>query len=77
MEDYDAALRAAQVSRFDPPKVNLDTGRPTRPGEYNSSDRTYAELLHKLKCRDFADVTSTQLNGRYREKTPALAGCVA
>jgi len=57
VENYDKALRAAQVSRFDPPNVNLDTGRATRPGEYASSDRMYAELLHKLKRQEFADVT--------------------
>jgi len=57
VEDYNKALRAAQVSWFDPPNVNLDTGRPTRPGEYASCDRTYAQLLHKLKHKYFADVT--------------------
>jgi Zinc dependent phospholipase C len=57
VEDYDKALRGAQVTRFDPPNVNLDTGRPTRPGEYASCDRTYAELLHKLKNERFAGVT--------------------
>jgi hypothetical protein len=57
VKDYDKALRAAQATRFDPPNVNLDTGRPTRPGEYASCDRTYAELLHKLKLERFAGIT--------------------
>jgi len=57
VEDYNKALHAPPVDRFDPPNVNLDTGRPTRPGEYASCDRTYAELLHKLKGQRFAGVT--------------------
>ncbi len=57
VEDYDKELRTAQVSGFDPPNLNLDTGRPTLPGQYASCDRTYAELLHKLRRKHFADVT--------------------
>jgi Zinc dependent phospholipase C len=57
VEDYNKELRAAQVSGFDPPNLNLDTGVPTRPGEYVFCDRTYAELLHKLEHKRFADVT--------------------
>ena len=55
--DYDEALREAPVTRFDPPNINLDTGRPTRPGEYASCDQTYAELLHKLRQEHFAGVS--------------------
>ena len=55
--DYDKALREAPATRFDPPNVNLDTGRPTRPGEYASCDRTYAELLHKVRQEYFAGVS--------------------
>jgi len=43
--------------RFDPPDVNLDTGRPTRPGEYQYTDRTFANLLHQLERTHFATVT--------------------
>lgn len=34
----------------------LDTGQPTRGGEYAPADETYAALLEKLAERDFADV---------------------
>jgi hypothetical protein len=57
VENYDKELRAAQMSGFDPPNLNLDTGLPTRPGEYAFCDRTYVELLHKLEHKRFADVT--------------------
>ena len=59
---YDKALREAAATGFDPPNVNLDTGRPTRPGEYAASDRTYAELLHKLKHDRFAGVSPALRN---------------
>lgn len=54
---YEARLQAVQAERYDPPDMDLDTGRPTRPGEYRFCDRTYAKLLHKLKRAHFAGVT--------------------
>jgi hypothetical protein len=57
VEDYHKALQSVQATGFDPPNVNLDTSRPTRPGEYAFCDRAYADLLHKLKRERFADVT--------------------
>ncbi len=57
VQDYDSKLRAAHAGRFDPPNVDLDTGRSTRSGEYTYCDRTYARLLHKLKSTHFAGVT--------------------
>jgi Zinc dependent phospholipase C len=57
VEDYNKTLQSAQATGFDPPDVNLDTGRPTRPGEYAFCDRAYADLLHKLKRQRFAGVT--------------------
>jgi hypothetical protein len=39
----------------DPPLIDqdLDTGKPTAPGEYELADRTYAELLDKLAEHNF------------------------
>ena len=54
---YETRLQAVRAERYDPPDIDLDTGRPTRPGEYRSCDRTYAKLLHKLKRNHFAGVT--------------------
>jgi hypothetical protein len=55
---YDQELQAMWSLSYGLPDIDLDTGRPTRPGEYAHCDQAYAELLHKLKGRHFADVTS-------------------
>lgn len=57
VKDYELELRRPQAVRFDPPNMDLDTGRPTRAGEYVYCDKTYAELLQKLEKKHFADVT--------------------
>lgn len=54
---YNVRLRAAREGHYDPPDVDLDTGRPTQPGEYRTCDQTYAVLLHKLRRSHFAGVT--------------------
>jgi hypothetical protein len=38
------------------PNETLDTGRPTRRGDYEPADETYAKLLEKLDERHFAGV---------------------
>jgi hypothetical protein len=52
--DYDVKIADA---RLDPPDINLDTGRPTRPGEYRYCDRTFAQLLHRLAKAHFDTMT--------------------
>lgn len=37
--------------------MQLDTGKPTAPGQYKSTDETYAELLEELSDNDFKHVT--------------------
>ncbi|ABF40015.1 hypothetical protein Acid345_1012 [Candidatus Koribacter versatilis Ellin345] len=37
--------------------MDLDTGKPTRPGEYSLSDSTYAELVNRLTSQDNAEIT--------------------
>lgn len=37
--------------------INFDTGVPTAPGEYKLTDKTYAELLRKLRSHQFDSVT--------------------
>ncbi len=49
--------RKIEDARLDPADINLDTGRPTRPGEYRYCDRTYAQLLEQLRHYHFATVT--------------------
>lgn len=40
------------------PDTNLDTGSPTRAGDYGLADKTYAKLLDKLADQHFVGVTS-------------------
>ncbi len=49
----------ADVAERRPPlrNLNLDTGAPSRGGEYDLADATYATLLATLDGRSFADVT--------------------
>jgi len=55
---YDEELRNVRAFNYGLPNIDLDTGRPTRPGEYLHCDQAYAELLHKLKGQHFVDVSS-------------------
>jgi hypothetical protein len=52
--DYEQKVADA---RLDPPDINLDTGRPTHPGEYRYCDGTFAKLLHRLQKTYFAAMT--------------------
>lgn len=56
VKNYDSLLRALDAGKFEPANVNLDTGRPTEPGEYLHCDRAYAQLLDNLERRHFAGV---------------------
>jgi hypothetical protein len=67
--DYEVRVRDA---RFDPPDINLDTGRPTSPGEYHYGDMTFAKLLHQLERAHFATITPAlqdNLVGFYSDST--------
>lgn len=57
VSDYDSLLQAIDSGGFNPANVNLDTGRPTQPGEYMHCDLVYAQLLHKLDRGHYAAVT--------------------
>lgn len=57
VDAYNAELQVARQGHYDPPNIDLDTGRPTQPGEYRTCDWTYATLLHKLRRDHFADIT--------------------
>jgi hypothetical protein len=53
---YQAALRAVRQPRFQLPNTDFDTGAAPVAGRNRLADKTYADLLHKLAKRDFADV---------------------
>ena len=56
VDGYEREIKLAQSGQLDPPDVDLDTGAPTRPGEYLHCDLTYARLLHKLGQKHFANI---------------------
>ena len=50
-ERYAASLSAAGAGRLNLVNTDFDTGRPSAHGEYPLADKTYAQLLDKLKDR--------------------------
>lgn len=56
VRNYDSLLKALNSGTFEPANVNLDTGRPTEPGEYIHCDLAYARLLHQLEHEHYAGV---------------------
>jgi hypothetical protein len=64
LESYEVAVRNfhAQLEKLKNgtlhlENTNLDTGDPTKFGEYQRADKTYAKLLEKLAEKKFAGVT--------------------
>lgn len=55
---YRRAVAEAGRRRPSFPNETLDTGRPTRPGEYEPADKAYADLLDRLGERGFATVSA-------------------
>jgi hypothetical protein len=54
---YRVRLNEVRDGRLKLPDINLDTGKPTRPGEYRLADKAYATLLNHLAEHHFANVT--------------------
>jgi hypothetical protein len=48
VEQYDKYARALKGGNLSLPNKDFDTGKETRPGEYELTDETYAKLLDKL-----------------------------
>lgn len=57
VENYQTEIQIAQENGYDPPNMNLDTGRPTKPGDYVHCDLAYAKLLDKLERRKFESLS--------------------
>jgi hypothetical protein len=55
--EYRIRLTQIRNGRLTLPDLNLDTGKPTRPGEYRLADKAYATLLDHLAKNHFANVT--------------------
>jgi len=56
VESYAAELRKVEGHSLHLDNLDCDTGRPTEPGEYALSDKTYAKLVDKLANRHFDHV---------------------
>ena len=50
---YGKALHEVRGSDLETPEINLDTGKPTKRGEYPLADATYRELLDELAYDNF------------------------
>lgn len=53
---YHKALAMVENNRLSLPNDDLDTGNPTKPGEYRLADRAYSRLVKKLAGADFVNV---------------------
>jgi hypothetical protein len=56
---YATALHTLHSRNITLPDIDFDTGNITAPGEYGLADKTYDELVYKLKGNKFVDMTST------------------
>jgi hypothetical protein len=55
--EYRKALDEVRRNRLALGNFNLDTGMPTRPGEYRMADKAYAKLVEKLDNENFEHLT--------------------
>ena len=60
VDDYGAVLREEKAGKLKLSDLDFDTGRPTRAGEYQLADKTYARLLDDLAKNNF-DQTPPEL----------------
>ena len=54
VDQYGKALAEVKNGDLQTPEINLDTGKPTKRGEYPLADATYRELLDELAYEQFA-----------------------
>ncbi len=54
IDQYRKALHEVKSGDLQTPEINLDTGKPTKRGEYPLADATYRELLDELAYGQFA-----------------------
>jgi len=55
--NYQQLLAQVSTGRLTLPNQDCDTGQPTRAGEYRLADRTYANLLARLRKERYKNVT--------------------
>jgi hypothetical protein len=54
IDQYGKALQEVKNNDLQTPEINLDTGKPTKLGEYPLADATYRELLDDLAYDNFS-----------------------
>lgn len=76
VERYRGYLHETGAGALRLPNLDFDTGRPTSPGEYKLTDKTYADLLHRLAEHQFSGITpdlSAQLLAFFADPNAPLA----
>jgi hypothetical protein len=61
IDDCDDLLHNVRTRKLDLVNTDYDTGRPTKPGEYPLSDKTYARLVDQLSSKANAGADSELL----------------
>src|SRR5205085_172837 len=51
IDDCDDLIRDVRARKLDLANTDYDTGKPTKPGEYSLSDKTYARLVDELSTK--------------------------
>ena len=59
IDQYGKALQEVQNSDLQAPEINLDTGKPTKRGEYPLADATYRGVLDELAHDNFNHMDKT------------------
>lgn len=60
IDHFGAALRDLKNGKLETPNIDLDTGKPTKRGEYPLADYTYREWLDTLRPTGYLDIDPTQ-----------------
>ena len=56
--EYRTVVARSRENRLHLDDRNLDTGKPTRKGEYQPADQAYTELVEKLDAHDYAEASN-------------------
>ena len=66
VDHYGKALQAVKNRDLQTPEINLDTGNPTKRGEYPLADASYRELLDELAYDNFSHLSAALLDDLLR-----------
>ncbi len=60
IDRFGQALKAVKAGNLETPNIDLDTGKPTKRGEYPLADYTYREWLDNLQTTRYLDIDPAQ-----------------